>query len=293
VHLFDFRGPQEPQHATFVLHHNTPLLFFENKDYLEEKRNEMKTKTQKLIFQTLLLSICSVALYAFPAFAQSSDDYNKVEFYGGYSRASVQSGDESFTAFGMTFGQCSSAATPILGKNFQSSFCRRRGFNGFDASITYNFTRYFGIKANADGHFKTESFTDAFPSGSETVTTKDRIHNFLIGVQLKDNSKTKSFKPFAHALVGASRFTATGVRSAPAFPPDNYAFKARVKSFAMKFGGGLDLRLNRRFDLRLVEFDYNPIFTRDFPITGLPFGSIAQHSRTVNNFTVGFGLAFH
>jgi hypothetical protein len=47
-------------------------------------------------------------------------------------------------------------------------------------------------------------------------------------------------------------------------PADNFTTRDKVTSFAMKLGGGIDVRVNRKVDIRLVEFDYNPIFTRDF-----------------------------
>lgn len=40
---------------------------------------------QKLLFSIFFISLCTSA-----GLAQSSDDYNKVEFYGGYSRGGVQ-----------------------------------------------------------------------------------------------------------------------------------------------------------------------------------------------------------
>jgi hypothetical protein len=40
--------------------------------------------------QKLLLSIFFISLWVFPALAQGSGDYNKVEFYSSYSHASVQ-----------------------------------------------------------------------------------------------------------------------------------------------------------------------------------------------------------
>ena len=136
--------------------------------------------------QKLLLSLLFISLCASGALAQSSDDYNKVEFYGGYSRASVQPNIEASTAFVTTFEQCSANATDILGKNFQTSFCHRRGFNGFD-----------------------------------------------------------------------------------------------------------HVRVHKRIDIRLVELDYNPIFTREFDVAGNPFSVIHATPRTANNFTIGFGIAFH
>ncbi len=155
--------------------------------------------------QKLLFSIFFVSLCAAQAFAQSSDDYNKVEFYGGYSHNRVQPNVKNSTAFGTTFEPCSSAATDILGKNFQTFFCQRHGFNGFDTSITYNFNRYFGIKANVTSHSITIPFVDTFDGTAETNTVTERIYNFLGGVQVKNNGKAARFKPFAHALVGAAR----------------------------------------------------------------------------------------
>ena len=252
----------------------------------------MKTETRPFILQTILLSIFFVSLSALPALAQSSGDYNKVEFYGGYSYNRVQPNTKSATAFGSTFENCSSAATDILGKNFQTFFCQRHGYNGFDTSIAYNFNRYFGVKANVTGHFKTIPFTDTFDGTAETNTVTEHIYNFLGGVQMKDNSKTARFKPFAHALVGVARNSRKEVETSP-IPLDNFTNRSKVTSFAMKLGGGLDVRLNRRFDLRLIEFDYNPIFTRDYIVSGNPFDVIHTKAKTAHNFTIGFGIAFH
>ncbi len=241
----------------------------------------------------LLLPILFISLCAWQAFAQNSDDYNKVEFYGGYSYNRVQPNAKATTAFGSTVAQCSSAATEILGKNFQTDFCQRHGFNGFDASITYNFNRYFGIQGNVTGHNKSQKFTDTINGATETIDTKERIYNFLVGVQVKDNRKDARFKPFAHALFGAARNTSKGVNTSVAIPEDNYTLKSKVTSFAMKLGGGIDARVNRRIDIRLVEVDYNPIFTRDFAVTGFPFSSLNQQSKRANNITIGFGIVIH
>jgi opacity protein-like surface antigen len=240
----------------------------------------------------LLLSIFFISLCASAALAQSSDDYNKVEFYGGYSYNRVQSNAKSSTAFGTTFENCSRAATDIIGRNFQTYFCQRHSFNGFDTSITYNLNRYFGVKANVTGHSKTIPFTDVFDGTAETNTVTERIYNFLGGVQVKNNGRDARLKPFAHVLVGAARNSRREVNTSP-IPLDNFTNRSKVTSFAMKLGGGLDVRLNRRFDVRLIEFDYNPIFTRDYIVSGNPFDAIHVKGRTAHNFTIGFGIAFH
>jgi hypothetical protein len=48
-------------------------------------------------------------------------------------------------------------------------------------------------------------------------------------------------------------------------------------SFAMALGGGVDLRVGKRIDLRLIQFDYTPTF----------FGSGRQ-----NNFRISTGVVF-
>ncbi len=240
----------------------------------------------------LLLSIFFISLCASLTFAQNSDDYNRVEFYGGFSRASVQPNTETASAFGSTFAPCSSEATNIIGRNFQTFFCQRHGYNGFDTSITYNVNRYFGIKANVTRHSTTIPFVDTFDGTAETNIVTERIYNFLGGVQVKNNSKTARFKPFAHALVGAARNSRNEANTSP-IPLDNFTNRSRVTSFAMKLGGGLDVRVHRRIDLRLIEVDYNPIFTRNYIVSGNPFDVIHTKSKTAHNFTIGFGIAIH
>src|SRR2546430_13084112 len=134
--------------------------------------------------QNLLLSIFFLGLCASLGPAQGSGDYNKVEFYGGYSRAKLPSNIKSVTIDGSSFDPCTSTGADTLGKNFQNFFCKRRGFNGFDASITYNFTRYLGIKGNVTGHYKSDKFVDTFGAVTDTINSKERLYNFLACVQM-------------------------------------------------------------------------------------------------------------
>jgi opacity protein-like surface antigen len=247
----------------------------------------------------ILLSLLFIPACACAAAAQGTGDYNKVEFYGGYSHARVapNSGAETVTEGGdsFTFEPCTPDGAAILGANFQRNVCDRRGFNGFDASITYNLSRYFGVKANVTGHFKTETFVDQFSdSGGHTDTNRvtDRVWQFLGGVQIKDNrAEGRRLKPFAHALVGAARQTSHDVQTSVG--GSNFTLDDRATSFAMKLGGGLDVRLSRRVDLRLIEFDYNPIFARDRAVAGNAEFTLRVAGRRSDTYTFGFGVAFH
>jgi opacity protein-like surface antigen len=243
-----------------------------------------------------------VAALAPTSFAQSGEDYNKVEFYGGYSlgRLKTNVNSASFTSGGgtQTFTDlCSTATGDMIGPNFQHFFCDRRSFNGLDASITYNVTKYVGLKADFTGHFKSETFADNFtpPGVTQTVSNKERLYNFLGGVQLKNNAKTVRIKPFAHVLAGVARYTNRQQQTLDLFPQFNFIIEDRMTSFAMKLGGGVDVRAGKKVDIRIFEFDYNPVFAkgRQANIISGPFTNVSFTGATAHNFTVAFGVVIH
>jgi hypothetical protein len=207
-----------------------------------------------ILLATLILACASVG------FAQSSD-YNKVEFYGGYSHNRVDTGIDD--------------SEPELSDIVNE----REGFNGFNASITGNVTRYVGLKLDVAGHFKNKRF----PFGNTTggIDIDSSVFNVLGGVQLKDNANEGSVKPFAHALVGAARarnkvtFSGGCIAIVPS-PCQN--FTDTDTGLAGVIGGGIDIRLNDKIAIRAVQFDYNP--TRVFDAT--------QH-----NFRIGAGIVIH
>jgi opacity protein-like surface antigen len=252
---------------------------------------------RKTIFNALL-SILFIAACATASSAQNAGDYNKVEFYGGFSHARVEpnSGTQTVSEGGQSFSfePCTPDGAAILGSNFQRNICDRRGFNGFDSSVAYNLSRYFGVKANVTGHFKTETFVDHFSdSGGHTDTNRvaDRTWQFLGGLQVKDNGAEKRVKPFAHALFGVARQTSHDVQTSTG--GTNFTLDDTATSFAMKLGGGLDVRLSRRVDLRVIEFDYNPIFARDRDVSGNAEFTLHVAGRRSDTFTFGVGIAFH
>jgi opacity protein-like surface antigen len=251
-----------------------------------------------------LTLLCLAALCGAPlALAQNADDFHRFEAAAGYSHARVGSSFESETAFepGLppdTLTYCTPASEEAFGPNFSRFFCERRGFNGFDASVTFNLTRYVGIKGNFSAHFRSDNFVDTFELGpGDTLTinvdTTERLYQLLGGVQIKDNSKEKRVKPYAHALAGVAR---QSVRFLGTFsiPDAGFDARARETSFSLKVGGGIDVRLGRRVDLRLFEFNYNPVFAGDRPLTGPGIDvPITINGRTAHNFTFGAGVVFH
>jgi opacity protein-like surface antigen len=260
----------------------------------------------------MLVAIVCMHICASVALAQGSDDYTRFEVSAGFSRAIVESTVKTRTNTGDnspidTCGPSRNQSTE-LGADFSRFFCERRGANGFDASATFNVTKYIGIKGNVSGHYKSDNFSDQFPFAPNTLTitreTTERLYNFMGGVQVKDNSKSKRFKPYGHALLGVARQTVDFTEQT-AIPSINFTetvtSRDQITSFAMKLGGGLDVRISPRVDLRVVEFNYNPVFAGDRRLSGQiilnaligPNDFVYIHTgRTVHNFTIGFGIVF-
>lgn len=191
-----------------------------------------------------------------PQTTQSSE-YRKNEFYVGYSNQQV---DE--------FG--------------------RTTFHGIQGAYTRNITRWLGIRADVSYARDDRTFAGTLfdpVNGSYTFQQDSRrsVAQFLGGVQIKNNATTKRFKPFAFALggvaVNTSKFknlACTSSNCPPSIPLfSNFTFNDT--GIAGAFGGGLDIRINERFDFRAIQVDYNPVYS---------------NSRVDNNFRFGIGIVF-
>jgi hypothetical protein len=201
---------------------------------------------RKLLFSVIILACAASFSYA------QSGDYNKVDIFVGFSHNRVDTGISN--------------DDPEL----DDVIDEREGFNGFNASVTGNVTRYIGIKGDYSFHRK--SFSDSF--GGVTADVDADLHQLFGGVQFKDNSKETKLKPFAHLMAGfahaKSDATVTGV-------PGFTSFEESETGFAGIIGGGVDIKISPRVDFRAIQFDYNP--TR--------LGGETQH-----NFRVGIGIVF-
>ena len=215
------------------------------------------------------------------ATALAQDDYKKFEFFGGYSALFVDNlaGDTG-----------SPAVDDVLGE--------KQTLRGFNLAAGYNFHKYFGAKFDYSLHLREDNFSR--PLGSGTVDTT--LQNFLGGIQVKNNSEDgPTFKPFGHALFGVA------VQKLDVDSPDLPAvlgisdFHTNETSFAMAFGGGLDIKLNDRLDVRVVQIDWNIINRGDqetgivlaptpFQTVGTPF--FIQGTRQ-DNLRLSIGIVIH
>lgn len=195
--------------------------------------------------------------------AQSTDDFKRTEFFVGYSNGQVDTGIDS-------------------GSSAVDFFRDRESFNGFNVSGVYNLTRYFGIKGDVSGTYNAKRFNASADVGgslaSISIKNNSSFYNFLGGVQVKDNARSGRFKPFAHAMIGAAhgRTKVSDYTCSPSnlcaavFIPDSTFSET---GFAGAFGGGLDVRLNNRIQIRAFQVDYNPVRINGTTESNVRFGA--------------------
>jgi outer membrane protein OmpA-like peptidoglycan-associated protein len=105
---------------------------------------------------------------------------------------------------------------------------------GAGASITYNFNRWIGLTADTSGDLSSGE------SGIAMRIDDAEFYNFSGGPKI--TFRTRRFSPFLEGLIGEHRLASELFRS-------DY-------EFGFMAGGGLDLKLTRRFYWRVIRADY-------------------------------------
>ena len=206
-----------------------------------------------------ILSIFAI-ISAASVFAVAQDT-NKVEFFGGYSYLNLDTGLDDFD---------------------EDFFDSRAGMHGFNASITGNVSRRVGIKFDFSTHSKT-IFEDS------DFRVKARNNQYMGGVQFKNNETDgPTLKPFAHVLAGVAnqRLSCEGDCFISDIEGVSGDFTETQNNFTMAFGGGLDIKVHRRVDIRAFQFDYNPVWFKGNDTLGTE--SFTQH-----NVRIGVGIVIH
>lgn len=211
------------------------------------------------------MAIFFAAFSGVAAFAQTtSTDYKKAEVFVGYSNNQVDTG-----------------VSP--NDDFSDLVDDRESFHGFNVSGVYNFSRYLGVKADVSGTYNKKEYDFAVPvtggTGNVSFDTDSSLYNFLGGIQIKDNASTSRLEPFAHILAGAGhgRVKVNNVNCDITVDCTGFSGTSSETGLAGAFGGGLDIKLTDRIDLRAIQIDYNPI---------------RFDNATTHNVRFGIGLVF-
>jgi opacity protein-like surface antigen len=137
-------------------------------------------------------------------------------------------------------------------------------FHGWNASVTGNINRRFGIVADFSGHY-----------GSELglVRVNQHAHSFLFGPRVSVHGKRLT--PFVYGLFGATRFAESAVIS-------GQRLSAVSNGFSLAIGGGLDVTVNDRMAIRAFQLDYfRPIVNDEPNHRGrLAFGVVLRLGKT-------------
>jgi opacity protein-like surface antigen len=116
--------------------------------------------------------------------------------------------------------------------------------HGFNTSLAGNLTKHVSIV----GEFSrfTDSATSTIPILMRSITVDSNMLTYLFGPRIVLHRG--KVEPFAHALFG-------GARQNLKFP-DTFAAEATDNAFAFALGGGLDVKVNDNFAIRVAQIDY-------------------------------------
>lgn len=210
---------------------------------------------KKVTFLTFFLFSCASFIAA-----QSTDDRTRAEFFAGYSILATNYEAER-----------PNPPQPVI-----TAFDGKQTLNGFNVSATGYLTKRFGLTGDFSAHFKTNKTADPLGGNIETNVS---VYNIMGGAQYKFRNNSR-VTPFVRGLAGIAI-----TRSKLKVPSLNASDTSSSTDFALAIGGGLDVRVNRRVDLRAIQVDYNPIFLRSGNELG--FGN----SRA-DNVRFSFGVVF-
>ena len=129
-------------------------------------------------------------------------------------------------------------------------------YSGWSASVARRLFWKVSFVADLGGHY-----------GREFEVVDNRVHTLLFGPRLTVHDGR--IAPFVHVLFGVSRLTSDS--GGPVF---------RENAFTLGAGGGVDVRINRRWSVRAFQIDY---LRRQF------FGEPAGGGRISGGVVFGFG----
>jgi opacity protein-like surface antigen len=175
--------------------------------------------------------------------AQSSPpEVPKFEFFGGF----LDTGEFSYSDFKFT------------GFTLPGDFGTH---HGFEVSVIRDLAPRFGIKGDFSAHFQNNSGagnvclqTPCVAPVQEVAQLNPRMFTFLGGPEIRLGNRRWRVSPFTYALAGIAHASATFKISGSAF---NLSQTSTETGFAAAVGGGVDVRITRRFSAR-TSVDFNP-----------------------------------
>jgi hypothetical protein len=192
--------------------------------------SESSIRGKEKIMKYFLILVVLVGIVAFPLMAQ-----DKVEIFGGYQY--LHTGD------------------------IQSFNNSSQGFNGWDAAVTANFTKYLGVTGDFGGSYATVQGVS--------------LHTYTYAGGPVIFANMGAIKPFAHVLLGGINLGGSQSGVSVSF-----------NGFTTMVGGGVDARVADHFAVRLIDVDWVYYHFGDQTVAGLRVPSFSQS----NNVRITTGL---
>jgi outer membrane immunogenic protein len=142
------------------------------------------------------------------------------------------------------------------------------GLNGGRADMMLPVTRHLGMVAEFSGVHAGD-----IPLSATGLTLLTYMAGPRLSIPLRTARETGKFTPFAQVLFG-------GVHATEGAFPSGSTLSSTANSLAMSVGGGLQVGLNQRVSLRLIQAEY--LYTR------LP-NSIDNYQ---NSYRIGAGVVY-
>ena len=214
----------------------------------------MRTSTSKalsamkgMFTAVLLMLVCAPSLWC--------QETPQIEIFGGYSYLNADTNN---------------LASPS-----------RQSANGWEASVSGNFNKWFAVEGDVSGYYKTYSVNTAVvppnePLGVGIATLSISDYGFSGGPRL-------NFRPvFFHALVGGDHLIAN-----VNVPLIAFSGSASQNSFAAAFGGGVEWKVAPHWAVR-GSADY--VLTRHNLLNLIP--GVSGPDKTQNNIRASVGIVF-
>ncbi|HKR85027.1 MAG TPA: outer membrane beta-barrel protein [Terriglobales bacterium] len=167
-------------------------------------------------------------------------------------------------------------------------YTKGHSLNGGGGSIGYNWNEYLGIKLDLQGYTSNKTGFNippnlTFPNGLNG-NVQSNLFTYLIGPQFK--VRAHMIQPFAHLLFGGAHTNVYGnafkTLCGPFAGTCAITKAPTAEAFAMEFGGGVDIPINRIVSFRPAQVAY--LLTR----YSNPFTKTSNQS----NFHFSAGIVF-
>ena len=232
---------------------------------LSDTEIKLHGENMNIILPVLLVICCVVAVNA-----------QNTEIFVGFSRQQIET--EQFSEFDRYAGLTPEQIRVNFGANqaqleegFDNTYQAARNLNGVNASVTRYIKGGFGITGDFAYHYADKTHnTPNNPIFFEDFTrSRRRSLSFVGGPQYKFNKNSK-IQPFIRALFGVTHqknrsgqfFNSVGGTNPGGTdqPFETTRLEDNFTAFTAGGGGGLDIKINKHFAIRVIQVDYLATF---------------------------------